>query len=135
MCLIVQTLTPYTKSQIRWKIFNKVEGGRYTSCFQREFVWPVNKKATADKEYGRFVCGNHFRSGGFHVYVTRKDARKTLNALKTNALTWGTFDTWKSCVIRKVKVDNFICGGLTNNVGTGMDGLKSEAWAELEILD
>lgn len=136
MCLIVQTLMPYTKLKIRWKIFNKEKDGRYASCFQRDFVWPVNKKATTKKEYqSSVVCGGSFRNGGFHVFVTRKDARKTLKTLKANAETWGTYDTWANCVIRKVRVDDFICGGLTNNVGYDMDGFKSEAWEKLEILD
>ena len=135
MCLIIHTFTPYNKSKFRWKIFArenycKEKCGDYISCFRREFRWVDNKaKQDADTKRHTLYKDCSFEAGGFHVFINRKDARKSLKLLKL----WG--GTYKSCVVRKVKVDNFICGGLTHNVGNGMNGLKSEAWGEVEILD
>lgn len=119
MCLILrnENKKPWNNSKVRWKIFEKFDStlcSPYYIYYYYKNYWNVDKKTI-------YVGMNIDHNFGFHVCVTRKEARK----MKKHSF------ASKIYVIKKVLVDDFIASGYNSNIQTQRD----ETWSKLKIID
>jgi hypothetical protein len=115
MCLRLRTENsnkPYNESKIRWKVAERANGNLvapYAYTIYDKTQWMVAKN-NSDKFWDFF----RHTDIGFHVFVTRKDARNFRTALNS-----GT-------VIR-VEVDGLVASGYFGD-------RRSETWNRMRIL-
>ncbi len=122
MCLLIRNLRqnpakPFNSSNFRWRIFQKTDSGEYKPVFYyydfKKNVW--NKDDNTENSV-------QLINYGFHVFITRKDARKYKKTLDFSLFNY---------VIRKVKVRGFLRAGFNSDD----ENIRNETWKYLKIIE
>lgn len=115
MCLELrrESNKPYNKSKFRWKVIEKFRHENYHADYQVYQGSQYNPRGQWNEALGDPEAREFF---GFHVFVTKKDARAERRFLKA-------FHT----AVVKVQVDGFLASGI-------FDGRRSETWRRMKIL-
>lgn len=113
MCLTLRNnyKTPYNVSRFRWKIIFLRTDGQYTAPF-------MNWVYAARGKYNTAIGKNEVTRFGFHVFLTRAEARRSKQ----------TFKFYGRYPIKRVIVKGFLASG------TYFNG-RSETWKQMKFLD
>ncbi len=115
MCLSNIQRKPYNKSNIRWKVVFKNRDGNFEGPF-RIFNYDKTKYNTC--LYDGVMDYSQY---GFHVCVTRKDARRLAKYLGVG------FN-----IVKKIRVKNFIRSGMFL---CGPLSINSETWKQFKFIN
>lgn len=117
MCLDLRhkSFEPYNQSKFRWKIVAKFKDEKYHEDYQLYRGNRYNPRGQWNEAQGNESNRETF---GFHVYVTRKDARSEADSMR------------KCGILRvvKVEVEGFLASG-------HFDGIRAETWRRMKILE
>ena len=121
MCLTLRAAPdnskPYNKSCIRWKTAEQSRHYHPDGSFTRTgFQSPYRNTKVNMRGWNKAHVIDD--QTGFHVFITRDDAR---NEAKQ----------WRNTVILKIKVDGFLNSGIF--VGAG-GALRSETWRRYRVI-
>jgi hypothetical protein len=129
MCLTLRSANsdkPYNSKKVRWKIVLKYKNGYfYRPAFAIAEKYELNKWMVANHN-NTFGSKSDLHDIGFHVFVTREDARE----FKDKYL----FTTQSSYPIMRVEVDEFIASGRFNVTFSVSPGVRSETWKKMRIV-
>ena len=123
MCLIHERSEPHNKSNVRYK-FLEVKDGKYysPSFFSNGKEWLVGKTRKAQ------VSNNPpLDAQGFHVYVTREDARGAAND-------WKKRNEFQYVVVKLI-VNHFVSGGTISACDSYSDGKRGEVWKHATVVE
>lgn len=118
MCLtnVKSSKKPYNNKNIRWKVVEKLDDGRLSSIFKPTIWSPGAIKVARKREAGPPY------DTGFHVFVTREDARRYRNERTLN----NDYGNW---VVIKIAVSGFVAAGEWEEYG------RSETWTKAKLIE
>ncbi len=114
MCLSNIRRKPYNKSNIRWKVVFKNGDGHFQAPFR---LFHYNKTTYNTCLYDGVMDYSQY---GFHVCVTRKDARRLATHLGAG------FN-----IVKKVRAKDFIRSGMFQY---GQLFIRSETWKQFKFI-